>query len=99
MTGNQLAEAMGVSFSDVGRRLQKMPFKLTGEQGVRSTIKEMIEKESKSVKDVEQHVGSWGSSWLLKAAADDKQGQMPAGMDPEKMKQLMQEQQAQKAEL
>lgn len=76
MTGNQLADAMGVSFTDLGKRLQKMPFKMTGEQGIQTTIRNLIEKNTKEASEIEKEIGSWGSSWLLKASADDKQGGM-----------------------
>ena len=97
-TGYQLAEAMGVSFSrDVAKRLLQMPFRMTGEQGVRSTIAEMIRLRSRDSKEIEKHVGTWASAWLLKASADDKQGQMPppgANMMEDLQKTLQQTQQA-----
>jgi hypothetical protein len=72
---------MSVSFTrDVAKRLLAMPFRLTGEQGIQSTIDEMIRLKTRDVKEIEKHLGTWGSSWLLKASADDKQGQMPPGM-------------------
>lgn len=38
-TGNQLAEAMGVSFSgEMGPRLSQQPYKMQGEEGVRKMV-------------------------------------------------------------
>ncbi len=93
MTGNQLAEAMGVSFTELGNRLQKMPFRMTGESGIRSMIAALIDKNTKDTKEVEKELG-WASSWLLKAAADDKQGMAaPPNVDMEAIKKSMAEQQ------
>ena len=77
-TGNQLAEAMGVSFTgELGPRLRRPPFRQVGEKGVAETIAAMLAKNSKKAEDVSASLGAWGSSWLLKAAADDKP--MPMG--------------------
>ncbi len=90
---------MSVSFSrDVAKRLLQMPFRLTGEQGVQSTIAEMIRLRTRDAKEIEKHLGTWGSSWLLKASADDKQGQMPPGANKEDLLQRLQQAQAQQQE-
>ncbi len=92
-TGHQLAEAMTVSFSTVlGPRLREEPYKTTGEQGVHSTIQEMIAKGTRDEQEMEKHVGSWGSSWLLKAAAGDKPGAGMGGKAAhlEQMQKIMQ---------
>jgi hypothetical protein len=96
-TGNQLAEAMGVSFSELCARLQVMPFKTVGESGIRSTIEMALEKRTKEVTDISNHIGTWGSAWILKASADDKQGMggggggMPAGMSMEDLEKQIEE--------
>lgn len=100
--GNQLAEAMKVSYSqELGERLQKEPFKTMGENGIRSSIKVALEKKSTNVEEIFQDLGTWGSGWLLKACADDKQpamggppgGGMPPNMDMEAMKAAFEAQQ------
>lgn len=54
MTGLQLAEAMGISFTqDLGPRLKRFPYKMTGENGVRDTIKKMLDTKSKDAKEIE----------------------------------------------
>ena len=86
---------MSVSFTELGQRLQEQHYKLVGEQGVKSTIAHALEKKTKDSQEISSHLTSWGASWLLKAAANDKQQGIPEGLSMESVQQKLADQKMQ----